>query len=189
MPFDPALRDRLCELEPRNPLLRERYSKELQAMFETKLWLPMKVLLGLVTVGSIVIAIFLGSQAVIQDKLPLVARAGMAGGAVFSLAWAGLTAWALRRGTFSLRIQPPAMAALVWVFAVLLDTCFLFLAPGFPDHFQALVALFLGLAILIGAGVFMVGTTVQQAALRMQESLLRLEYRLAELSGSGTKNP
>jgi hypothetical protein len=187
--FDPTLRDRLCELEPQNPLLRERYAKELQAMLEQKLSLPMKVFLGLVMAGSVVIAIFLGTQAVIQDKLPLLARAGMAGGVVFSLAWAGLTAWTLRRGSFSLRTQPAAFAGLSWIFAVLLETCFLVLAPGFPDHFHALLALFCGLVLLIGAGVMLVCTSVQQAALRTQESLLRVEYRLAELSETGAKAP
>jgi hypothetical protein len=182
MPFDPKLRDRLCELEPQNPLLRERYATELQNMLEKKLLLPMKVFLALVTAASIAIAMFLGTQAVIHDKLPSLARVGLAGGAIFALAWAGLTAWTLRRGTLNLRIQPAAMAGLSWILAVLMETCFLVLAPEFPDHFYALLALFCGLVILIGAGVMLVCTRVQQAELRMQESFLRLEYHVAELS-------
>jgi hypothetical protein len=43
------------------------------------------------------------------------------------------------------------------------------------------------LVLLIGAGVVMVCTRVQQAELRLQESLLRLEYRIAEVSEAGTK--
>ena len=62
-----------------------------------------------------------------------------------------------------------------------METCFLLLAPSFPDHFHALLAMFCGLVLLIGAGVMLVSTSVQQAALQTQESLLRLEYRLAEL--------
>jgi hypothetical protein len=62
------------------------------------------------------------------------------------------------------------------------QTCFLVLAPEFPDHFHALLALFCGLVILIGAGVMLVCTRIQQAELRMQESFLRLAYHLAELS-------
>jgi hypothetical protein len=182
VPFDPRLRDRLCELEPQNPLLRERYAKELQDMLEQKLSLPMKVFMGLVSVASVAIAIFLGGNAWSYAKLPFLARAGLAGGMLFALAWAGLGAWTLRRGTMSLRVQPAAMAVLAWIFAVMLETCFLVLAPVFPDHFQAVVSLFCGLVILIGAGVMMVCTSVQQAALRLQESLLRLEYRLAERS-------
>jgi hypothetical protein len=189
VPFDPMLRDRLCELEPQNPLLRERYAKELQAMLEKKLSVPMKVFLGLVTVAAVAQAIFLGTHALIHDKLPPLARAGLVGGVVFSLAWAGLTVWTLRRGSWQLRTAPAAMAVLSWIFAVLLETCFLLLAPQFPDHFHALLALFCGLVILIGAGVTMVCTRVQQAELRTQESLLRLEYRLAELSETGEKAP
>jgi hypothetical protein len=189
VPFDSAFRDKLCELEPTNPLLRERYVKELQAMFEAKLSLPLKVFVGVVTVASIAIALFLGGSAVTHGELPVAARAGLFAGAVFALAWAGLTAWSLRRGSMLLRIQPPAMAALLWVFAVLMDTCFLVLAPGFPDHFHALVMLFVGLATLIGAGVFMIGINIQQATLRTQESLLRLEYLLAEIAESEVKKP
>jgi hypothetical protein len=187
--FDPTLRDRLCELEPPDPLLRERYAKELQTMLEKKLSLPMKVFLGLVTVASVVLAVFLGTLALIHGELPALARAGLAGGAVFALAWAVLAARTLRRGTLQLRTQPAAIAALSWTFAVLLETCFLLLAPAFPDHFQALLALFCGLVLLIGAGVTMVCTRVQQAELRMQESLLRLEYRLAEITEAGAKAP
>ena len=51
------LRDRLCELEPQNALLRERYTKELQAMLEMKLSVPMKGILILVSVVSVAIAI------------------------------------------------------------------------------------------------------------------------------------
>jgi hypothetical protein len=188
MPFDPTLRDRLCELEPQNALLRDRYNKELQAMLEMKLSPPMKVFLVLVGLASIAIAIFLGTLAVIHDELPPLARGGMAGGAVFALAWAGVTASVLRRGAMHLRAHPAALAALSWTFAVLLETCFLVLAPQFPDRFHAGLALVCGLVLLISAGVMMVCIRVQQAELRMQESLLRLEYRLAEVTEGGARN-
>ena len=94
----------------------------------------------------------------------------------------------MRRGTFNLRIQPTAMAVLFWILAVLMETCFLLLAPEFPDHFYALLALFCGLVILIGAGVMLVCTRVQQAELRMQESFQRLEYHMAELSETVAKS-
>jgi MFS family permease len=182
VPFDPSLRERLCELEPQSPHLRERYNKELRDMLEKKLSPLMKLFLLAVAVTSVAIAIFLGSSAFVQGQLPPLARLGLAGGAVFALAWAALTVWALRRGTWSQRAQPAALAALSWVFAVLLETTFLLLAPEFPDHFHAIVALFAGLVILIGAGVMLVATRIQQAELQMRESLLRLEYRLAELA-------
>jgi hypothetical protein len=189
VPTNPNLRDRLCELEPQNPLLRERYQKELQAMLEKKLGPWTKLFLAIVMAGSVAIAIFLSIVAIIHDELPLLARGGMSGGVVFSLAWAGLIGWTLRRGSMRLTSQPAALAALSWIFAVLLETCFLVLAPGFPDHFHALLALFCGLVILIGAGVQLINTCVQQAALRIGESLLRLEYRLAQLAEGKPENP
>jgi Na+/proline symporter len=186
LPRQPSLRDQLCELESHNPLLRERYLQEVQAMLEKKLTWRSKGFVAAVLVGSLAIAAYLGSLAVVRDKLPLLARVGLGGGAVFALAWAVLCGRALRRGTWELRIQPAAMAGLAWGFAVLLETCFLVLAPQFPDHFQATVALFCGLVILVGAGVMLVSVCIQQAELRTQEALLRLEYRIAELSERDT---
>src|SRR4029078_13362854 len=129
----------------------------------------------------------LGSLALVHDELPLLARAGLVGGAVFEMAWAFLCGRALRRGTWELRTQPAARAGLAWGLAVLLETCFLVLAPQFPDHFEATLALFCGLVLLIGAGVMLVCSRVQQAELRTRESLLRLEYRLAEIAEGGAK--
>jgi hypothetical protein len=189
VPFDPNLRDRLCELEPQSPPLRESYAMALQDMLERKLSRPMKLFLVIVAAASVAIAIFLGSLALVQERLPLLARLGLAGGAVFSLAWAALAGWTLRRGAWNLRIQPVALAALSWVLAVFMETCFLLLAPLFPEQFHAIVTLFAGLVILIGAGVMLVTTCIQQAQLRTQESLLRLEYRLAEISETRSPGP
>lgn len=182
MPREHNLRDQLCEQEPHNPLLRERYLQEIKAMLEKTITFRGKLFLAAVLVNSLVITALLAVQALIHVELPAMARFGLAGGAVFAAAWAILCGRALRRGTWELRIEPAAMAGLSWVFAVLLETCFLVLAPQFPDHFQATVALFSGLVILIGAGVTMVCVRVQQAELQTREALLRLEYRLAELT-------
>ncbi len=182
MPRESSLRDRLCELEPHNPLLRERYLQEMQAMLEKTLTFPGKLFLAAVLVSSLAITVFLAVQALIHVELPALARLGMGGGSLFAAAWAVLCGRALRRGAWALRIEPAAMAALSWGFAVLLETCFLVLAPQFPDPFHATVALFSGLVLLLGAGVMLVCVCVQQAALQTREALLRLEYRLAELS-------
>jgi RNA polymerase sigma-70 factor (ECF subfamily) len=186
MPPEPSLRDRLCGLEPQTPLLRERYLKEIQAMLERKLRLGEKLFVAVVSVVALGQAAYLAVLAGIHGELPVLARVGLAGGALFSVAFAVLGARTLRRGTWELRIQPAAIAGLVWVFAVLLETCFLVLAPQFPDHFLATVALFSGLVLLVGAGVMLVNARVEQAELRTREALLRLEYRLAELSEGRT---
>ena len=38
MPPGPRLRDRLCALEPHDPLLRERYTQEIRAMLEKDIY-------------------------------------------------------------------------------------------------------------------------------------------------------
>jgi hypothetical protein len=154
----------------------------MKAMLEKPLTFRGKLFLAAVLVGSLAIMVFLGAQALIHVEMPVLARLGVAGGAVFGAAWAVLCGRALRRGTLDLRIEPVAQAGLFWLFAVMLETCFLVLAPQFPDHFQATVALFSGVVLLIAAGVVMVSVRVQQAELKTREALLRLEYRVAELS-------
>src|SRR5687767_7696359 len=120
MPHEPTLRDQLCELEPQNPLLRERYQQEMKAMLEKPLGFRAKLFLAAVLVGSLAIMVFLAVQALIHVELPTLARLGMAGGAVFAAAWAFLCGRALRRGTLELRAEPAAQAAIFWIFAVLL---------------------------------------------------------------------
>jgi hypothetical protein len=50
------------------------------------------------------------------------------------------------------------------------------------------VALFSGLVILVGAGVMIVTASVQQAQLRTQEGLLRLEYQIAQMSENRSRD-
>ena len=62
MPREPRWRNRLCELEPHTPLLRERYLQEMQAMFEKTLTFPGKLILAAVLVGSLAITVFLSAR-------------------------------------------------------------------------------------------------------------------------------
>jgi len=148
----------------------------------------MKGFIACVGVGSIVIAIFLGAFALIRYELPPLARVGLAAGSAFAVAWAMLAGWTLKKGTWFGKIQPTIIAGLSWTFAVLMETCFLVLAPQFPDQYLGTVAIFAGLVILIGAGVGLLGTRIQQTELTMRESFLRMEYRLAQLAEELSKN-
>jgi hypothetical protein len=179
-PRDPG--DRLSELEPINPELRGKYEQALREVFERKMSWPGKVFVGCVGVASLAIAIFLGSLALAHQEKPPLARIGVAGGAVFALAWVGLVGWTLRRGTWYGKIQPTMIAVLGWLLAVFMETLFLVLAPHAPDPYLGTVAILLGMAILIGAGVQLIATRIQQSELRTREWILRLEYRLAEFA-------
>jgi hypothetical protein len=184
----PSFRDRLCELEPQNAQLREKYVESLRNIMEQKLTPIMKAFILCVGVGSIGIAIFLGTLAYIHGELPPLARLGLAAGSAFAVAWAVLVGWTLKKGTWFGKIQPTIIAGLSWIFAVLMETCFLVLAPQFPDRYLGTVAIFTGLVLLIGAGVGLLATRIQQTELTMRESFLRMEYRLAQLAEELTKN-
>jgi hypothetical protein len=184
----PSFRDRLCELEPQNAQLREKYEENLRNIMEQKLTPIMKAFIVCVGVGSIAIAIFLGTLAYIHGELPPLARLGLAAGSAFAVAWVVLVGWTLKKGTWFGRIQPTIIAGLSWIFAVLMETCFLVLAPQFPDKYLGTVAIFSGLVLLIGAGVGLLATRIQQTELTMRESFLRMEFRLAQLAEELNKN-
>ncbi len=176
------LGDRLAELEPVQADRRARYEQAVKDLFERKLPPIMKLFIGAVGIGSIGIAIFLASGAILHPQLPTLAHVGLGGGVLFALAWAALCGWTFYRGAWYSKLQPTAIAALAWVFAVFMETLFLVLAPMAPDPYLWTVALFAGLVILIGAGVQLITTRLQQSELSMREALLRMEYRLAELA-------
>jgi MFS family permease len=176
------LGNRLSELEPQSHDLRERYEQALENVLERKLSPLMKLFVGVVGVMAVGIAVFLGYCAITHPELPALARLGFVAGVAFALAWAALSGWTLRKGKWHGKLQPKMGAALAWLFAVLLVTLFLMLAPEAKHPYQATIAVLAGLAILIGAGVQLLGTSIQQSELRTREALLRMEYRLAELA-------
>ena len=182
------LGDRLSALEPLNPDFRAKYAQSLKDIFERKLSWTMKVFVGCVGAASIGIAIFLTSVALAHPELPALAHVGLAGSVVFSLAWAVLCGWTLRKGTWFGKIQPALASALAWIFAVFLETLFLVLAPLAPDPYLWTVAILAGMVILVGAGFQLIGTRLQHTELTMRESFLRMEYRLAELAEALAKN-
>ena len=184
----PDFGDRLCKLEPLNAQLRAKYEETLMNILEKKLTPVMKGFIICVGVTSIAITIFLGTLAFIHDELPLLARLALAGGSAFAAAWTVLVGWTLKKGTWFGKIQPTIIAGLSWTLAVLMETCFLVLAPQFPDRFLGTVAIFTGLVILIGAGVGLLGTRIQQTELTMREAFLRMEYRLAQVAEELSKN-
>jgi hypothetical protein len=181
-------RDRLCELEPLNPQLQRRYEEAMKTILEQKLTPAMKGFIVCVGIASVGMAIFLGTLALIHEELPGLARTALAGGGAFAVAWAVLAGWILRKGTWFGRIQPTIIAGLAWMLAVLMETCFLVLAPQFPDRYLGTVAIFSGLVILIGAGVGLLSTRMQQTELTMREALLQLECRVAQLTEELSKH-
>jgi hypothetical protein len=172
--------DRLIDCESLTPSLSEEHRKETIAMFDKKLGRFGRAMAALCAVFALAHIVFSGYLAVTTyGKLPIWGTLGFAVGIVFALPFGSLAGWIAYSGHFRLKSQPPAMAAMVWVFSVLMVTLML---VGAPDSIVGLRMIFAGTVLLIGAGVFLLGTCSQQAELRTKEKLLEIEYRLADLA-------
>jgi len=150
-------------------------------MFIRQINLPGRILFGVIALASLAIGGLCGYLAVIQTELPVVARVGLGIGTLFGLASTVMLTRILRRGALNLKIDNRRIAAAVWVFTVLLMTCFLMLGMSIEDRVMGVLMIVYGLTFLICAGVFLVVYRVEQAEFSLREKLLELELRLAEL--------
>lgn len=183
-----TFRERLLAVETLSP--SDQYQRELQALLEPKLTPGSKW----ATVGSLVMGLgfagLFGTLAIVTARgLPWLAIAVFALGAIFGLAWAGLSAWILHRGTINRRTDPTAATGMVWGFLVVMMTLFLLLAGQLPDPVKGLQMVLNGLVFLVMGAVFMIANRIEQAELRTKEKLLELEYRLAEMAEARTTEP
>ena len=151
-------------------------------MFIRELNLPGRIFFCVIALVSLGIAVLCGYLAATQTTLPVVARAGLAIGTLFSLASAAMLVQVLRRGALNLKVDNRRIAAGVWVFTVLLMTCFLMLGMSAEDRVMGVLMIAYGLTFLICAGVYLVVYRIEQAEFSVREKLLELELRLAELS-------
>ena len=172
--------DRLIDCESPTPAPGEKYRKEIAAMFEKKLGPVGRAFWVFWTLFALAQAVLLGSVAVYSyGDLPLWGTIALAAGVVFSLAFGSLVGWIAYSGHIQLKLQPPLMAAMVWVFTVVMVTLLL---VGAPNSIVGVRMIISGLVFLVGGAVFLLASRTEQAELRTKEKLLEIEYRLAELA-------
>jgi hypothetical protein len=176
-------REQFVAAESFDPALRQKYQLEVQAMFEQKLtkthWV-VYIVTGLLSLAFIVLFAVISFQ--LPKGFPALARAAFGIGILFAVGWAILSYRILRRGSVKLRKDPKTMAALVWVFIVMMVTIDMLLAGRAGEKIWGVQMVVNGLVFLVGAAVFMINTVVQEAQMKTQEKLLEIEYRLAELT-------
>jgi MFS family permease len=176
------LGDRLLAVERLSPETQHQLQQELHAMFVRELTLPRRIFMGLVAVAALCAAAVCGFLAVTEPTLPPLARVGLGVGVLFGLAWAvvaGRIAW---RGALDLQLDARRMAAMVWVFTVLMMVFFLMLGMSAEDRMLGLMMIGNGLVFLIFAAVYLLAQRIEQAELNLREKILQLELRVAELS-------
>jgi MFS family permease len=178
-----SFRERILATEPVDPVLRQKYEQEIQAMLEKKLTTSQRVLwilTGLLSIGFV--AVFGTAALMAPREFPLLARVGFGVGALFGLAWAVLSYQTVRNGKMHIRKDPKTMAGATWSFMVIMMTIFMLLSSRAGDHVWGVQMIVNGLVFFIIAAVFMINTVVEDAQLKTQEKLLEIEYRLAELA-------
>lgn len=173
--------DRLLGVEPLSPNSRQRLQQELHAMFVRELTTTRRVAFGIVAILALISATVCGSLALTEPTLPTLARIGLAVGTLFGVAWAAVAARICWRGSLDLRLVARRIAAMVWVFTVLMMVFFLMVGMSAEDRLLGLMMIANGLAFLIGAAVYWLTYRIEQAELNTSEKLLQLELRLAEL--------
>ena len=183
----PNFADQLMQCEFETPALREKYEQEVQAMFEKQLGTAGRAMWVFWTVFGLAQAALFSWVAVANyGELPVLGTVSFGIGVVFALAFAGLSAWIAYSGRMLLKIHPPLMAGLVWVFMVAMVTIYMVIAPNSINGLRMLLS---GLIFLVMAVAFLLAGRTEQAELRTKEKLLEIEYRLAELSEMIGRSP
>jgi len=185
-----TFRDKLLDMEIPTPALKEKYEREVQAMVEKKL----TGLRKLGTVVSLVMGlgffVLFGTLAVIVPKeFPLWGRAIWAVGSVFGLTFAGLAVLVLKKGTVNLKTDDMAMAGLGWGFIVIMATITLVFSGQLPDRTIAIKMLVSLLIFEVAAAVGLLKAIIERSEVKTREKLLKIEYRLAEISEKIDKKP
>jgi hypothetical protein len=172
------LQDKLISAEAENPQFRAEYERRLTAMLETPLTWYRKsgLIFGLVVCAATVV--LSGVIAFNYPHAPPGVLAGRAVGVVFGLAGLIIVARILYRGVYRLGRDSMVLTGMMWGFVVLLEV--IFLMTGGID-FKGIGLVIFGLVLMIGAGVGLLRTVIEQSELRTREKLLELELRLSKI--------
>jgi hypothetical protein len=180
-----TLRDRLLASEKVDATLRDKYAAELETLLIQKLTPRRRWSLAIIAAVMIGSAILYGWLAATQGKLPTFARVCLAEAAVLQVLAAVYCVRVIQSGVFHRRHQPVFISGLVWCFAALLAVHFLALIPTVPDARVGLLLLGIALVTLIGAGVQLLRTCIEQSELNTHERLLEAVLRLTGTEGRG----
>jgi MFS family permease len=175
------LGDRLIAVEQPSAHDREKLNQELHAMLTRELTFRRRFVFAIVAVLALAGALLCGFLALTEPDLPIVPRIGLGTGTLFGIGWMVVAARLAWRGTMDARMDSRRIAAMVWIFTVLMMVFFLIVGMSSEDRLLGLTMIANGLAFLIGAAVYWLTHRIEQAELAVREKLLRIELRLAEL--------
>jgi MFS family permease len=173
---------RLLAAQRVEPTLRQRYETEMKAMFEQTLTKPRKISFMLSIAICAVMTVMLTIAALSTTTAPPAMRIGLGLGALYALGWIVMSARVLRRGTFQPRRDGRAMSAWPWVFMVTLVMVILIATGRQKDSVKSVWMLLYALVFLVMASMFVIQYWIGEARMKVEERLLEVQLRVAELA-------
>ena len=174
--------DQLIAAQHVEPTLRQRYEQEIQTMLEQPLTTTRKVSFTASIVICTIMATALTIAAVSSHRAPIGVRIGLGLGAVYAAGWLIMSIRILRRGSFNVRSDSKLMSSWPWIFTVTLVTLILIMTGQRADSVKSVWMLLYGLTFLLMASMFLIQHWISDARLKVEERLLEVQLRVAELA-------
>jgi hypothetical protein len=174
--------DQLIAAQHVEPTLRQRYEQEMKAMLEQPLTRTRKTSFTLSAILCTIMTVMLTIAALSSHRAPIGVRIGLGLGAVYAAGWLIMSIRILRRGTFNVRSDSKILSAWPWIFTVALVTLLLFMTGQRADSVKSVWMLLYGLTFLGMASMFLIQHWISDARLKVEERLLEVQLRVAELA-------
>jgi hypothetical protein len=184
-----ALREGLLSMESWDDAKRAEFDDAVQAMLEQRLTPVQRTSFILASIVVVALACLNLWLAITMTQSPLIARLGFAGGALLAIVAVVWLRRVLRLGVFHRRRDPVFQSGLMWVFAVLVSVMFLMMIPQLAEANLggSLGMMGMMLVTLLGAGVQLTRTCIEQSELNTHQRMLELALRLIEQSTEHAK--
>ena len=180
---DKSIRDRLLDMEKRNPDLEERFNEEMKKMLEKKLTPFGKIVWALVSLFSAAMFFRFSYMAVVSQNLPWLVRIGFIEGAVFSAAWVALGIWILKKGSINLVYHENAIHVIVFLFVLLLLINMQVLGSQHVDKTKGIQMMLSGAIFFLIFGIpALFNMRISRTEASLREQLLKIELKIAELA-------
>lgn len=184
MKQEDPLGDKLVAQERTSEALERRYNEEIEAMLERGLK-PVERIMYPVAIGmGVSFFVCFGVAAWnAWGSLPRLATLSFGVGSVFGLVFSVYAFRVRRRGRLHLKKDLGLFNGLMWGFMVIMMTVFLLLGQQMENTGKGTQMILAGLVFFVMFGVVgMLQYNIQQAELRIRESVLKLELQVAEIA-------
>jgi hypothetical protein len=178
-----SLRDELAALEGFSPTLKAAYERRVREMVERQITAGQRAIWSLVALLSTGLFLGFGYLGLSGIRgMPWEARAGFLAGSLFALAFAVLGGLIVARGRYRPKAHSAIYHGLAWGVTLVTFVLAFQLAPRVTDPYRGTQMMLLSVGFLVMGLGFLLKNVTEQAALKTQEEMLRLQIQIAELA-------